>query len=192
MAMALLSVVFSVLMPHFRILQQSWGLKEASAESLQNGRVLLDHISRNLSAAAAIDDISGALETEGYIEFQNTDGDRLRYEVGTDNWVWFGPIGSLSLLAGPVSRFQLSGYAPDDLVNSIADPSSMRFLKIEATFPDPAGVGRDRNYDACVYLRIEEISGGGHDDDGHDDHGHGDHGHGGHWGEWFWWWFWWL
>lgn len=153
MAMGLLSIVFAVLMPQFRILQRSWGLKEASAESLQNGRVLLDHMQTHLAAAAAITDISDASESMGFIEYWDADGVLMRYETGADNWVFFGPAGSVSALAGPVSTFQISGYAADDLGTAISDPSAMCLLRIESTFPDPRGVGRDRELAAFVFLR---------------------------------------
>lgn len=158
MAMALLAVFFAVLMPQFRILHRSWGLREASALALQNGRVLLDHMQCHLAAAREIAAAGDSDEPLGFLEFRDANGNTLRYEVGADNWVCFGPAGSLSPLAGPVSRFQIAGFAADDLDTPATDPATMRLLRVEAAFPDAQGIAREQTLSASVFLRTERVT----------------------------------
>ncbi len=41
-AIAIMAVVFSALLPQFRNISNSWASKQGNAEVLQNGRVLVD------------------------------------------------------------------------------------------------------------------------------------------------------
>ncbi|MHC4561076.1 MAG: PilW family protein, partial [Planctomycetota bacterium] len=104
-AMAIMAIVFSAVVPQFRVIQNSWDSKQTNAEVLQNGRILIDYLNRNLSTAVRITAVSGPAETNGYIEFESSDANNLRFDInGTSNYVEFGPVGSLSDLAGPVSQ----------------------------------------------------------------------------------------
>ena len=68
-AMAIMAIVFAAIVPQFRIILNSWDSKAGAAEALQNGRVLMDHISRNLSKAKRITVVSASTVTNGYIQF---------------------------------------------------------------------------------------------------------------------------
>lgn len=104
-AMAIMAIVFAVVLPQFEAIRNSWNSKAGAAETLQNGRILTEHMYRNLSTAVKITSVSNASETNGYIEFENNDGDILRYDVNsTYDYVEFGMNGSLSDFAGPVSQ----------------------------------------------------------------------------------------
>ena len=74
MAMVILAVVFAAVLPQFRNIQNSWASKQANAEALQNGRILLDHLHRNLSKAFSVTAVSNPSEVNGYIEFEANDG----------------------------------------------------------------------------------------------------------------------
>jgi len=152
-AMALLSVFFAVLLPQFRILHRSWGLREASAETLQNGRVLLDHLHTQLVTAQRMVAVSGPEEPMGFLEFYDAEGKLMRYAVQDDGWIAFGPVGSLSPLAGPVRRFQIAGFATGG--TAVFEPAAMRLLRFEVVFAAPGDVGRDRKLSCSVFLRSE-------------------------------------
>ena len=108
LAMTLIVIIFAVVVPEFRLINNSWDSKQGHSEALQNGRVLIDHINRNLSKAVKITAVSDSSETDGYIEFQDNDGNTLRYDIAGGNYVEFGEVGSLSDLAGPVSKLQFT------------------------------------------------------------------------------------
>lgn len=153
MVLSLVSMLIIVILPQFRILQKSWDLKEAKAEIQQNGRVLADHLHRELSSAQTVTAISDASAVFGYLEYQDAEGQPRRYEVGSKNYVYFGPPGNLSLLAGPVSRFQISGFAAADLVNPTTNPASIRLVQIQSRIDSVSGPPKTENFSFSVCLR---------------------------------------
>lgn len=156
LALTLVSTVFLVILPQFRLLQAGWDSKESASEIQQNARVLQEHLNRHLSAARLISAVSDTAQTLGFVEFQDATGQTFRYEVGPDGYVYFGPTGDLSLLAGPVSRFQIIGFSPADLVNPATDTSNIRLLRISSTVAGTGG--RSEPFDFSVFLRTERTA----------------------------------
>ncbi len=154
-AMALIAVVMAAILPQFRNIQNSWDLQETKAEMLQNGRVLTDHINRNLAQAVRVTAVSDSTETNGYIEFEDNNGNNMRYAIAANNFVEFGFVGDLSELGGPVSKLQFTCYELDDLDTPTTDISSIRFIKIETTLNNSAGLGQDQTFTASVHLRTK-------------------------------------
>jgi type II secretory pathway pseudopilin PulG len=160
-AMALLLIVFAAIVPQIRAIQNSWASKRQNVEVIQNGRVLMDHIKFNLTQAQKITAVSGSGETNGYIEFEDNDGNTMRYEIGAGNLVQFGLVGSLSELAGPVSQFQFTCYDACDLDTAITDVNQVRSVKARATLTNSAALGRDQTFTAQAYLQTNSLGGGG-------------------------------
>jgi len=159
-AMALMAIVFAAVLPQFRVVQNSWDSKQANAEILQNGRVLIDHINRNLSKAARITAVSGPSETNGYIEFEDNNVNNLRFDInGTSNYVEFGPVGTLSDLAGPVSQLLFTCYDGNDLDTPITDVNEIRFIKVQTTLTNPSAMGQDKTFTTYTYLRTSSSGG---------------------------------
>lgn len=152
-ALAIIVVVLAVVVPQIRSIQNSWASKRANAEVIQNARALVDHITLNLMQAARIIRVSGPGETAGYIEFRDNDNVAMRYDVGSNDYVRFGPVANLSELAGSVSRLQFTCYDPCDFDTPITDPNSTRVVKVQATFSNPNLLSQDRQFTARVYLR---------------------------------------
>ena len=163
-AMAILVVVFAVIAPQFRAIRNSWASKRENTEVIQNGRVLMDHITFNLTQANRITAVSDSAVTNGYIEFEDNDGNAMRYEIDANNFVVFGPVGSLSELAGPVSQLQFTCYDVCDLDNSLGAPidvNLIRTVKVQSTLINSAALGRDQSFTAQAYLRTNASGGGG-------------------------------
>ncbi|MHC4437139.1 MAG: type II secretion system protein [Planctomycetota bacterium] len=163
-AIAIMTVVFAVLVPQLRALHNCWDSKVGNAETLQNGRVLKDHLQRNLSSAARITAVSGPADTNGYIEFQDNDSNNVRYDVNsTTGYVQFGPVGNPADLAGPVSQLQFTCYNAFDLDAPITDVNSIRCVKVETTLTNSAGLGRDMTIATQAYIRTNAlpVPGGG-------------------------------
>ena len=158
MVLLLVSVLILIILPQFRLLYKSWDLKEASAETLQHGRILFDHLQRALSTATAISAMSDASEPIGYLEYADPDGQVWRYEVNVENYVAYGQPGDLSVLAGPVSQFQISGYAADDLENSTTDVSSIRLIRIQTGIASPSHPGKTCEFSVSACLRASSDS----------------------------------
>lgn len=153
-AMAIVVVILTAILPAFRSIRNSWDAKQAAAETLQNSRVLMDHLNYNLSKAVAITDVSDSTETNGYIQFEDNDANEWRYEVDDSNLVEFGLVGSLYELAGPVSQLQFTCYDGNDFENPTTDVNSIRFVDVNATLTNSATLGQDKFFTTSVYLRV--------------------------------------
>lgn len=153
-ALAIITVIFAVIVPQFRMILSSWDSRAGAAETIQNGRILIDHLNRNLAKAVKITAVSDSSATNGYIEFEDNDENTLRYDVAS-NYVEFGVVGDLSDLAGPVSQLQFTCYDACDLDTPITDVNSIRFVKVETTLTNPAAPAQDKTFTAQAYLRTK-------------------------------------
>jgi len=155
-AMAMMTIIFSAIVPQFTAIRNSWDSRQCAAESLQNSRVLIDHLTHNLAKAVKITAVSDSSETSGYIQFEDNDSNNLRYEIA-NSYVQFGDVGDLNDLAGPVSRLQFTCYDACDLDTpldiSTADINDIRFVKAETTLTNSAALGQDKTLFASAYLR---------------------------------------
>ena len=158
-AMAIMSIVFAAVLPQFRAIQNSWNSQQGAAETLQNGRVLMDHFYRNLSRAVRITAVSDSAESNGYIEFEDNDGNNLRYDIGANSYVEFGTVGSLSDLAGPTTQLQFTCYDACDLDTPLTDVNNIRSVKYQATLANSSALGADKTFIGHAYLRANALPG---------------------------------
>lgn len=156
-ALVIITIIFAVVLPQFRVILGGWDSKQANAEVIQNGRVLMDHMNRNLSKAVRITDISGSSDANGYIEFEDNDGNTMRYDIDANNYVEFGLVSSLSGLAGPVSQFQFTCYDACDLNTPLdiatADINDIRYIEVDTTFINPLSTSQNKTFTTWAYLR---------------------------------------
>jgi len=158
-AVAIMAVVSAAIIPLFAGIRNSWASKQGTADVIQNGRVLIDHLNRNLSKAVRVTSVSSSSVTNGYIEFEDNDSNILRYDIAANNYIEFGAVGSLSDLAGPVSQLQFICYDGNDFSNPITDVNSIRFVKIQAVLPNSAALGHSEILTTSVYLRAGMLDG---------------------------------
>lgn len=123
-----------------------------NAETLQNGRILLDHMRRHLSQADSIASVSTSDETLGSIEFVASDENTYRYEVTDSGYVEYGQVGSLSILAGPVSQLQFTCYDGNDLSSPITDANEIRLIGIETTVINASDSAPDQTFETSVFI----------------------------------------
>jgi competence protein ComGC len=162
-SMALMVVLFAAIVPQIRAIQNSWTSKRGNAENaeaIHNGGVLMDHITFNLTQAQKITAVSDSSDSSGYIEFEDNDGNVMRYEIGAGNYVEFGPVGDVSELAGPASQLQFTCYDACDLDTPITDVNTIRSVRVQSTFTNSAGLGRDQSFTGQAYLRTNALGGG--------------------------------
>jgi prepilin-type N-terminal cleavage/methylation domain-containing protein len=155
-AMAIMVVIMAAILPQFRIIRNSWASSEASANITQNGRVLEEHIIRNLSAAKQLISVSSSATNEGFITFEDNLGIEKQYKFNS-GYVDFNDGTGGAQLAGPVSRFQVSCYSLDDLVTPITDGNNIRFVEVETDFTNSNLLGTDRTFITSAYLRTNVI-----------------------------------
>jgi len=159
-ALALMAVIFAAVLPQFKNIQNSWAAKRGIADVLQNGRVFTDHINRSLAQAARITAVSDPAETEGFIEFEDNNGDTMRYQIGGADFIQFGDPSDLYDLAGPVTKLQFTCYAITDLDTPITNPAQVRFVKVETSFANLESLGTNQNFTAQVFLRTNTYEDG--------------------------------
>jgi len=156
-AISLMTVALTAMVPLLRSIQNSWDSRQGAAEVLQNGRVLSDHLYRQLATAIQITDVSGDSDASGYIEFVDGDGVTRRYETGADGYVQFGAVGGLSDLAGPVSRFQFACYDGNDFSTPTVDADAIRFVSNRTTYTNTSNLGSDKTLLTNVFVRSGPI-----------------------------------
>ena len=145
LAMAIMGIVFAVVFPQFVNIQSSWASKQANSETIQNGNVFAEQLSRCLTKAVKVTAVSSPSAANGFIEFEDSDGVNFRCDISAENLIEFGPVGSLSDLAGPVSTLRFTCYDACDLSTPLSlpiDVNTIRFIKTEATFTNPAAAGK--------------------------------------------------
>ncbi|RKY10123.1 MAG: hypothetical protein DRP66_00455 [Planctomycetota bacterium] len=153
-ALAIMAVVFAAVLPQFLNINNSWASRRGAAEALQNGRVITDHIYKNLMKSVRITAVSDPDETNGYIEFEAENGSTYRYAVMANNYVGFGLAGSLDDVAGPVGSLRFTCYGLDDLDTPITDIDSIRMVKVDVTLTNSAALGQDKTFTSWAFLRI--------------------------------------
>ena len=163
LAMVMITIIFAAVLPQFAAIRNSWDSKQGSSEALQNGRVLMDHISRNLSKAKRITVVSASTVTNGYIQFVDNNDVNNRYDISSANsYVEYGPVGTLSDLAGPVSSLKFTCYDVCNLdapLSPITDTNIIRTVKVDATITNSASMGQAKTFTTWAYLRTNSVAG---------------------------------
>ncbi|MBW8015217.1 MAG: prepilin-type N-terminal cleavage/methylation domain-containing protein [Planctomycetes bacterium] len=160
-ALGIVSVLFAVVLPVFTTAGNSWKSRQASSEAIQNGRILVDYINSRLMKAVKIIGVSDPTETNGYIEYEDTAGTTLRFDIAANNYVQFGEVGSQSELAGPVTKLQFTCYGLNDLSTPITDTEKIRLVKVEAVLGNTSANGRDKTFKTSAFLAVNGSSGSG-------------------------------
>jgi hypothetical protein len=160
----MITIIFAAVMPAFSLMFHSWDSKQGSAEALQNGRVLMDHISRNISEAKKITAVSDSSVTSGYIQFMDCNGVTYRYDIASaNNYVEYGPVGTLADLAGPVSLLKFTCYDACNIstpLSPVTDANVIRLVKVDATFTNSASMGQAKTFTTWAYLRTNANTSG--------------------------------
>lgn len=151
-SLTIIAVLFAVMLPQFKNIENSWASKQTTAEVIQNGRILINRLNRSLAKAVRITAVSGPTETAGFIEFEGNDGTTYRYDIAGNNFVEFGPPGNLNDLAGPVSQMKFTCYDAHDLDTPITNPAEIRSVRVEVILTNP-GPAQDKTFTTMAYLR---------------------------------------
>lgn len=164
-ALSIMIVILTAILPLFGQIRSGWESSQTAADTMQNGRILIDHLNHNLVKAVKVTAVSDASQTDGYIEFENNDSEAIRYDVnGTSGYVEFGPVGDLCDLAGPVSRLQFTCFDACDLdsyLSPVSDVNIIRAVRVEATVTDSSSSARNKTFTTIAYLRTNGNSGSG-------------------------------
>jgi Tfp pilus assembly protein PilE len=158
-AFAIIVIIFAAIVPQFRAIRKSWSSTEARAEIIQNGRVLAEHITRNLSAAKQIVSF-----TSSSITFWDNNDIQKRYKLSdfdSGKYVVFGAVDSEEPLAGPVSSFQISCYSIDPNVALTTDCNIIRLVQVDTDFTNNDVPGANKTFTTSAYLQTNANVGSG-------------------------------
>ena len=158
-AMAILAIVMAAIVPQIYCVQNSWAHNQSSSELLQNGRVLIDHITANLTQAKRITAVSAATVNNGSIEYLDGEGNVLRYSLSPAGYIEFGPVGSLSILAGPATKMRFTCFDISNLNTPTVDADKISFVNVEASFSDAANPQAIKSFTTNISLRTISIAG---------------------------------
>ncbi len=153
-AMAILVVVFSAIMPVFATIRNHADAAGANSEMVQNARVLNEQLCRCLAQARRIRAMSANTETVGYIEFETNDGALQRCQLGSSGYVEFGPSGDLCDLAGPAECLTFVCYDGNDPAIQTDVPEHVRLVAWEARLKSAGTLTRDKTIRGTCYLRV--------------------------------------
>ncbi|MGB8226767.1 MAG: LamG domain-containing protein [Sedimentisphaerales bacterium] len=159
-AFAIIVIIFAAIVPQFRAIRNSWTGNEAKAETIQNGRILAEHITRSLAAAKQIVSVTLSSNPNGSITFQDSNNNQRRYML-SGGYVVFGAVGSEAQLAGPVDRFQIICYSLSDLNTPTTDANIIRLVQVDTDFPNDDVMGTDKTFTTSAYLQTNANTGGG-------------------------------
>jgi hypothetical protein len=147
--LAIITIIFAVVLPQFRVILNGWDSRQAGTEVLQNGRILIDHINRNLSKAVKIT----AVEPNVYIQFLDNDSNTYQYDINpTSGYVRYGRVGYTPAdLAGPVSSLTFTCYDACDIAT--ADVNDIRYVEVETTVINSVSASQNKTLTTSAYLR---------------------------------------
>ena len=159
LAMAMMVVIFLAIVPIFYVVRKGWDSKEANAEVLQSGRVLIDHMTRTFAQAAQITAVSDACDPNSHIVFTAYDGNSMEYSWG-NNCITYGLEGATHWLAGNYTSIRYTCYDGNDFNTPIdhEDPNAVataRVVKVNATLTHPTKSGHEKEFETTVYLRTK-------------------------------------
>lgn len=144
---AVLGVIMIVMAPHLRGTRQAWEvLGDRHPEVLQNGRIGLDKIVRDLRQARSISDAGS-----DYIEFTDNDGADRRFQLN-GGYLEHGLVGALDTLAGPVTSLSFTCYEGDG-VTVTTTPEDIRSVLVQMTTSDSEGKVSDITLSSRVFIR---------------------------------------
>jgi type II secretory pathway pseudopilin PulG len=153
MAMVIMALIVGAVVPLLAGTRNSTETERARAEMVQSGRVLNEHLMRQLAQAVRVVAVSNSSDTDGHLEFEGSDGTVYRYEIDEDGYVAFGPLGDLAALAGPVECLQFVCYDAGDLAEPNDTPDAVRLVTWETTLRSPGTRTPNKAFTGACHLR---------------------------------------
>ncbi len=74
MAIGIIAAIFAALLPQFVNINNSWVSRQRNLETLQVERVVTSHLRDRIASARSIIAVSESGETDGFLEYEGTDG----------------------------------------------------------------------------------------------------------------------
>ena len=157
LVVAIIGVIFIAIVPFFYTINQSWGVAERKSALLQNARIGLDKINRELKEAKSIVSVTTASDINGHLVYSdqsNNQKEFLRYTDGTNYLLGYVENQVTYPLAGPLDSLIFTCYQADAVTQTINN-SEIRNIKIEMILSDDQNKISPQTLSTYVSLRIE-------------------------------------
>ncbi|MCF7974384.1 MAG: LamG domain-containing protein [Phycisphaerae bacterium] len=155
MAISMMAIILTTLIPLIRSVRLTWEASENNAERLQNGRILVDHLSLYLASAASIESVSSSGDVLGYLQFKDYEDTTFRYAVNESGYVEYGEPNAMNEIAGPVSQFQLTCYDGNDLSSPITDVNAMRLIHVDVACTSSIESDQDMTFTTSIFINTD-------------------------------------
>lgn len=152
-ATAIMALMVGVVVPLLAGARNSAETERGRAEMVQSGRVLNEHLLRQLAQAVRVVAVSTSVDTDGHLEFEGPDGSVYRYEIDEDGYVAFGPPADLAALAGPAQSLQFVCYDAGDFAEPNETPEAIRLVTWETTLRSSATLIPNKAFAGACHLR---------------------------------------
>ena len=153
-AMTIMAIVFSVLVPLFHHMELSWDSVKYRTQNIETASSLIEHLNRYLSRAAEITDVTPHTDPTGKIVFLRNDETEYCYDYDSVNTVGYGPDGDLKTLFDDISEMKFTCYGSRDLTTPInSTPSEIRNIEVYLKIKDKSAPAGWREFTTMIHLR---------------------------------------
>lgn len=156
---ALIGILFVAVQPYFYTLRKTWHQADGRSDILQNARIGLDKMVRELRQATGFSSVTASTEAAGHIAFLDKDSNSVefkRYNDGTSNMLGFVQGGVTSSLAGPVDSLKFTCYE-DDAATVTTTAGAIKIVDIELVVADPRGEIDSQTLSSRALIRSENV-----------------------------------
>ncbi len=120
---------------HFTAVRRAWESGDARIELLQNARIGMDKMERQLRQLTDIISVTAASDNNGRIVFRDAEGEIVtfqRIQSGGYYWLGYGPFASPEILCGPIDSLKFICYGKDGVTQTVK-PRAIRSIEIKMT-----------------------------------------------------------
>jgi len=157
---ALIGILFVAVQPYFFTLRTTWHQADGRSDILQNGRIGLDKMVKELRQATGLTSVTVSTEAAGQIVFIDKDDNQVgfkRYNDGVNNMLGFVQGEVTSPLAGPIDSLKFTCYEVDG-VTVTTDVADIRSMDIELVVADPRGEISSQTLSSRAFIRIIPVA----------------------------------
>jgi len=149
--MSIMAVLMTALVPYMRSGRQVWEVVgDRHADVLQNARIGMDKMTREIRQAQSISDAGSS-----YIEFADRDENDRKFQHNA-GYLEYGTPGDLNPLAGPVDSFSLTYYKEDGITETTT-PGEVRSVLIQLSTSDSEGKVAPITLSSRVFTRKDAM-----------------------------------
>jgi len=157
---ALIGILFAAVQPYFYTLRKVWHQADGRSDILQNGRIGLAVMVREIRQATGLTSVTASTEAAGQIVFIDKDDNQVgfkKYSDGANNMLGYVQGGVTYPLAGPVESLKFTCYEADG-VTVTSNVSDVRTIDIELVAADPRGEISAQTLSSKTFIRITQVA----------------------------------